>query len=177
MLPNGGATRNTIATSTSLGFLPRGDDAPHGAVAVTIPGQGDQLDAETSVCGLKAFLVDERRRFSLPDGSQRVVDCAKVAALDITDSPVHVHGETVETYHILSGTGRMLLGDRVVPVRPGSLMVIPPGVRHGLVSDNVETPIRVVMTFSPGLAPIDAAEVRDEQILADAASAVITALE
>lgn len=172
MLENGGATRHTLGISESLGFLPRGGELQAGAASACIP---QSLSGEQSVCGLKAFLIDERRRFHL-DGGVMEVDCAKVAALDISDSPVHVHGETLETYHVLAGEGRMLLGDEVLRVGPGSIMVIPPGTRHGLVADRAEAPLRVVMTFTPGLAPIQHQELRDERILAPAASAVIASL-
>ena len=175
MLKNNGATVSTSDTSQSLGFVQRG----HALQAQPLHVQLDAADhgGEPSVCGLKAFLIDERRSFALADGSQAIIDCAKVAVLDIVDSPVHIHGETTETYHILSGTGRMLLGDVVQPVQAGSFILIPPGFRHGLVSDHAQVPVRVVMTFTPGLAPIEHQSLRDERILAPAASAVIAELQ
>jgi mannose-6-phosphate isomerase-like protein (cupin superfamily) len=175
-LDGGGAIRRTLVISSSLGFQERDGADPAGAVVVRIPSTG--LDgAEDSVCGLKAFLVDEVRAFERPDGARDTIACAKVAALDIVDSPVHVHGETVETYHILAGSGRMVLGDRVVALSAGNMVVIPPGVPHGLCADDPDQPVRVVMTFSPGLAPIQHQEWRDERICAPAASARIAQLE
>lgn len=164
--------RYTLETSQSMGFLRRGESLTAGAVVAQIP---QELDGKASVCGLKAFLIDERRCFTV-DGGPVEVDCAKVAALDITDSPVHVHGETLETYHILAGFGRMLVGDEVHAVGPGSVLVIPPGIRHGLVANDPEHALRVVMTFTPGLAPIDYPMVRDERILAPSAGGVIAEL-
>lgn len=174
MLDQGGQTRHTLAFSSSLGFCRRGEALSDGAVVCQIPDDEALHGAESSVCGLKAFLIDERRVFNLPSGSI-TVDCAKVAALDIVDSPVHVHGETVETYHILAGDGRMLLGERVVEVSAGSVIVIPPGTAHGLRANDPQRPLRVLMTFSPGLAPVAHENVRDEQILFPSAAEHIAA--
>jgi mannose-6-phosphate isomerase-like protein (cupin superfamily) len=170
MLIGGGATRSTRDRSVSLGVLPRGGALAPGAVVVAIP---DTVDGEQSVCGLKAFLVDERRRFTAEDGTTTTIDCAKAAVLDIVDAPVHIHGETTETYQILAGHGRMLLGEQVARVGPGSLVVIPPGVAHGLVADDPARPVRVLMTFSPGMAPVAHQAWRDERILAPSAGAEI----
>lgn len=172
MLENGGHIRSGNEISRRIGFLLRDGALESGAVVSHIPA-ADFADAEQSVCGLKAFLIDERREFTDETGDQKVVDCAKVAALDITDSPVHVHGETVETYHIIAGSGRMLLGEKIVKVQAGSFIVIPPGTPHGLTADDPTKPLRVVMTFSPGLAPIQHQDCRDEKILAESAAAVI----
>jgi mannose-6-phosphate isomerase-like protein (cupin superfamily) len=174
MLTDGGRTRQLASSSRSLGFVERGQPPRPGAVLVQIP---DELrGAEVSVCGVKGFLVDERRVFRDETGAEVEVACAKVAALDIDDSPVHVHGETLETYQILAGSGRMVLDQRVVPVRAGSLVVIPPGVEHGLASDVPGQPLRVLMTFTPGLAPVAEQRFRDERILHPRASARIAAL-
>lgn len=158
----GGALAHTRGSSRTLGWLERGGAPAPGAVAVDLPDE--LVGAERSVCGVKGFLVDERRLFQCEDGSGETVDCARVAALDIEDSPVHVHGETVETYHILKGRGRMVLGDRVLDVKDGKMILIPPGVPHGLCARD-DNPLRVLMTFSPGLAPVSFPEFRDEKIL------------
>lgn len=158
----GGGLLQTLGHSQTLGWLERGSPPAEGAVVVDLP---ETLDgAERSVCGVKGFLVDERREFTRKDKTRETVDCARVAALDIVDSPVHAHGETVETYHILKGRGQMVLGDEVVEVHEGKLILIPPGVPHGLCACN-ENPVRVLMTFSPGLAPVTWPEFRDEKIL------------
>ena len=176
MLDNNGATRHTVHRSVSKGFQERGKGAPNKEpVVVQIPA-GQLEGAEQSVCGVKGFLVDETRIFVDDQGQSHEVSCAKVAALDIHDSPVHVHGETLETYHVISGSGRMVLNDEVVSLSAGSFVVLPPGVEHGLCSDTDE-PLRVVMTFTPGLASVNDQAWRDERICYPAASARIKALE
>lgn len=117
-----------------------------------------------SVCGNKAILIEEQRIFGGKYQPQVTVACAKLALLEIVDSPVHQHKETTETYHILEGSCTMILGDKIITVQAGSFIYIPPGVAHGLCSDN-STPVRVIMTFSPGMAPITSPLWRDEEIL------------
>ncbi len=133
-----------------------------GGVVSHIP---ENLDgADVSVCGVKGFMTDEVRVFDDGTGGEEQVNCAAIACLEIMDSPIHVHGETVETYIILSGAGKMLVGDEVVELSQGVVVTLPPGVRHGACSMG-ETPLKVLMTFSPGLAPKELPAYRDEKIL------------
>ncbi|MCC5847445.1 MAG: VOC family protein [Verrucomicrobia bacterium] len=171
-LNSGGGLRHTLSGSRTLGWLERGSDPAVGAVAVDLPGV--LSSAEQSVCGMKAFLIDERRSFTRADGGEEIVDCARVALLDIEDSPVHVHGETVETYQILKGNGQMVLGEEILEVMEGKMILIPPGVPHGL-SATGASPVRVLMTFSPGMAPVSRHEYRDEKILHPSARAFVYA--
>jgi uncharacterized protein YjlB len=110
-------------------------------------------------------MIDETRRFHRTDGTSEDVDCASVAALDIVDSPVHMHGVTQEVYTILNGKGKMVLGDQVVDVAEGSVIVLPTGVEHGLASDDPDHPVKVLLSFTPGIAPKSKPEFRDEAIV------------
>ncbi len=163
----------SLATET-MGFKVRGSVLSGGAVVAAIP---DSLaGAVVSVCGVKGFMIDERRRFPKPDGTHEDVDCAAVAALEITDSPVHVHERTREVYEVVRGSGRMVLDNQVVAVRQGSVLLIPPGVVHGLLSDS-EIPVKVLLIFTPGLAPKEKPEFRDEKIVCTRASTRIQELQ
>jgi mannose-6-phosphate isomerase-like protein (cupin superfamily) len=53
----------------------------------------------------------------------------------ITDSVKHYHKECTEIYYILEGTGEIELNDDVVPVGPGTLLVIEPYTAHRLRSE------------------------------------------
>ena len=56
-----------------------------------------------------------------------------VANLHVTvirDSQKHYHKGCTEYYYILEGGGKMELDDDVVDLRPGTAIVIPPGVAH-----------------------------------------------
>jgi quercetin dioxygenase-like cupin family protein len=75
----------------------------------------------------------------------------------------------------------MVLGqgesERIVPVKEGSVILLPPGQAHGVVSDDPETPVKALLTFSPGLAPVSQPEFRDEAILHARTSERIEELE
>lgn len=49
-----------------------------------------------------------------------------------TDAKLHSHRRLTETYYILQcePDAKMQLEDELVPVRPGTCILIPPGVRH-----------------------------------------------
>ena len=149
--------------SRTIGFCRRGSRDRENAVISRIPD--DLSGSPLSVCGIKGFLIDEIREFEDEKGKKHRVSCASVAALDITDSPVHVHGQTIETYLILAGSGKMVLDRRIYDVKPGHIILIPPGVQHGLASDDLKCPMKVLMTFHPGLAPIEMPAFRDEKIV------------
>jgi mannose-6-phosphate isomerase-like protein (cupin superfamily) len=149
--------------SRTIGFCRRGSSERENAVISQIPD--DLSGSPMSVCGVKGFLIDEIREFEDEKGKKHKVPCASVAALDIIDSPVHVHGETIETYLILAGFGKMVLDQRVCDVKPGHIILVVPGAQHGLVSDDVKSPLKVLMTFHPGLAPIEMPAFRDEKIV------------
>jgi mannose-6-phosphate isomerase-like protein (cupin superfamily) len=158
--------------SRTIGFCRRGGSDHETVVISQIPD--DLSGSPMSVCGIKGFLIDEIREFEDDNGKKYRIPCASVAALDITDSPVHVHGETTETYLILAGSGKMVLDHRVCDVKKGHLILIAPGVQHGLVSDDHNHPVKVLMTFHPGLAPLEMPDFRDEKIVCESASCRIT---
>lgn len=60
----------------------------------------------------------------------------------------HYHLESEEIYHIISGCGKMGLGDEEFEVVKGDTILIPPGVAHHLVNDGVEE-LRVLCCCSP----------------------------
>ncbi len=70
----------------------------------------------------------------------------------ITDSVKHFHKHCTEIYYILEGTGLLELGDDVVAVEPGTLVVIEPLTAHRLRSDEG---VRTVVLGIPALDPED----------------------
>jgi len=167
-------TKSGSLRSETLGYKVRGQQQTEGAVVSQIPSS--LADAELSVCGVKGFMIDETRKFHRDDGTSEVIDCAHVAALEMVDSPSHVHGRTTEFYQIVSGTGKMVLGEEVISVGPGSVIRLPPGLEHGLVSDDPQVPVKALLTFIPGLAPKTNPEFRDEAILCERTSTRIQQL-
>jgi mannose-6-phosphate isomerase-like protein (cupin superfamily) len=155
-------TKAVLERSERVGFCVRGQEVVNGGVVSQIP---ESLDgADVSVCGVKGFMTDEIRDFDDGKGGTERVACAAVACLEITDSPLHVHGETLETYIILGGRGKMVVGDRIVELREGTVVTLPPGVPHGACAEG-DAPLKVLMTFNPGLAPKQQPAYRDEKIL------------
>jgi mannose-6-phosphate isomerase-like protein (cupin superfamily) len=87
------------------------------------------------------------RRTDLPDGSfvcelvSGPLNGAKDTALGYsvwkpgTASKQLVH-ETDELAYIVSGEGKMSVGDRLIPFTAGQALLIPAGVPHGLVNDS-----------------------------------------
>lgn len=162
-----------------IGFALRGSDAVTAQCLVAkIPGTPD---GELSCCGSKDFLIDEIREFTDRNGLPVTVRCASSAFLEMTDAPIHLHASTLEYYIILSGSGRMVLGqgesEKIIAVQQGSVVLLPPGQAHGIVSDDPAVPVRALLTFSPGLAPVSQPEYRDEAIIHARTSARIKAIE
>lgn len=162
-----------------MGFALRGSEAVTSECLVAdIPGSPA---GEVSCCGAKDFLIDEIREFMDAEGKPVQIRCASSAVLEMTDAPVHFHAATLEYYIILAGSGKMVLGqgesERIVPVKEGSVVLLPPGEPHGIASDDPEVPIKALLTFSPGLAPVSQPDYRDEEIVYARSSERIKELE
>ena len=55
---------------------------------------------------------------------------AEVHHVEIDNAKLHYHERTDEFYHVISGTGTMLLDDEEIALRPGVVVYVPRGVRH-----------------------------------------------
>lgn len=64
----------------------------------------------------------------------------------------HVHKDHGETVYVIEGSGIMILGDRVYPLKPGSLLMIPRGIVH---SYEAKQPTAVLSIFDPPFDPAD----------------------
>ncbi len=168
-----------ILESRRVGFSLRGsDEIISQCLVAEMPGTPA---GEVSCCGAKDFLIDEIREFTDAEGNPSQVRCASSAILEMTDAPIHLHAATLEYYIILSGSGKMVLGcgasERIVPVKEGSVVLLPPGQPHGIASDDAEVPIKALLIFSPGLAPVSLPEFRDEEIIHPRTSERLRVLE
>jgi mannose-6-phosphate isomerase-like protein (cupin superfamily) len=61
----------------------------------------------------------------------------------------HYHPVTEEIYYILSGRGRMQIGDEVREVEPGDAIAIPPGAIHTIENIGQET-LKMLCCCAPG---------------------------
>lgn len=59
-----------------------------------------------------------------------VVTDGMTAALQTGGAPRHYHADANEVQIFLEGTGTAWLGDRQVPVKPGTMLIIPKGTNH-----------------------------------------------
>ena len=68
------------------------------------------------------------------------------------DAKLHYHRRLTETYYVLEcrPDAQMQLDDDLVPVRPGTCIVIPPGVRHRAVGE-----MTVLIVVLPKFDPAD----------------------
>jgi len=81
--------------------------------------QLEDIDEARSTCGFRKAL------FTSEDS-----DALSVSVLRIDDSSKHYHNDTYETYFVLEGEGQLELNDDIVPLKPGTAVLIKPGVRH-----------------------------------------------
>jgi mannose-6-phosphate isomerase-like protein (cupin superfamily) len=78
---------------------------------------------------------------------------ATIHVTDISeDARVHYHREHTETYYILEcdDDAAMQLDGEVVPIHPGSCILIPPGVRHRAIGR-----MRIINIVIPKFDPAD----------------------
>src|SRR6187200_728302 len=60
---------------------------------------------------------------------------AEVHHVRIHDAKLHYHARTDEIYHVIAGTGSMVLDGEQVELHPGVVVYVPRGVRHKAVGD------------------------------------------
>jgi mannose-6-phosphate isomerase-like protein (cupin superfamily) len=66
----------------------------------------------------------------------------------------HYHRETEELYFFMHGHGRMRLAEAEREIRPGDVVVIPPGVRHKVWAGE-EEPLRFLCCCAPAYSHED----------------------
>lgn len=98
-----------------------------------------QADAPTVPCPCG----DSTRILTAADGGP-----CSFHVTSIRDSVRHYHKRSAEVYYILSGSGKMELDGDWVDVEPKTVVYIPVGVRHRLVSDaGVSTVVVAIPPF------------------------------
>lgn len=76
--------------------------------------------SEPSTCGTRHRLI-----------SREDSDVAAWAhTVDLQDGALHYHKIATELYYVLEGEGTILLDEESHPLKPGSIVHIPPGVVH-----------------------------------------------
>jgi mannose-6-phosphate isomerase-like protein (cupin superfamily) len=67
----------------------------------------------------------------------------------IEDARLHRHRHTTEIYFILDGEGTIEIEEEFVPVSKGTIVLIPPNMRHRAISSRA---LEVLVIMSPALA-------------------------
>ena len=92
-----------------------------------------------------ALPVREASREVLADDADYTL--TKMSALPCRGPAPHTHPHKQLVY-VLSGAGAMLVGDQLIPVRAGSVVVVPPEVPH--IMHHVTEPTEWLEYFTPG---------------------------
>ena len=81
----------------------------------------DPIEVEpwAETCGQIRPLIEEA------DGA-----AAEVHHVEIQDAKLHYHAQTDEFYHVIDGTGTMILDDEEIELHPGVVVYVPRGVKH-----------------------------------------------
>ena len=79
----------------------------------------EDVKSVTCPCGSSTRLI-----------TRRDTPVANLHVTHIRDSQKHYHEACTEYYYILEGEGKMELDADVVELRPGTAIMIPPGVAH-----------------------------------------------
>jgi mannose-6-phosphate isomerase-like protein (cupin superfamily) len=80
-----------------------------------------------------------------------VVDSTAVA-YSVGTAPKHTHAGTTEIQLFIDGTGTEWIGDKQVPVAPGTFVLIPPNTAHGGFTGG---PFRIFTVKTPPQEPTD----------------------
>lgn len=62
--------------------------------------------------------------------------------------PAHSHVNGEETVYVISGAGKVKIGDEVFEIKPGSVFLFPQGVPH-MVWNNGSLPLHIVCMYAP----------------------------
>ena len=95
------------------------------------------IEPERSICGYRQRLVSAEDKTP-----------ASVTYLAVNDAERHRHSTATEFYYVIEGSGELDLDGELVPLTPGTLVMIPPGVAHRAAGD-VKTLVIGVPPFTP----------------------------
>ena len=64
--------------------------------------------------------------------------------------PLHVHENEEEAMFIIQGEGKLIAGDEEYPVKAGSAIFSPIGVKHTIINTG-DVPLKLVWAYAPPL--------------------------
>jgi mannose-6-phosphate isomerase-like protein (cupin superfamily) len=124
---------------------------PQTARAAAMPLQPAAIDL--TAISLDAMPTPAAATPNLRSKTFVVTDGATVA-FQVGTVPKHYHADANEVQIVLEGTGTEWLGDQQVPIKPGTMLVIPKGTNHaGIVVTS--GPLKLVSMKTPPQDPSD----------------------
>jgi mannose-6-phosphate isomerase-like protein (cupin superfamily) len=96
-----------------------------------------QVQPWVETCGQIRCLIEQK------DGA-----AFEVHHVQIHDAKLHYHERTDELYHVINGTGTMILDDEEVALRPGVVVYVPRGTRHKAKGEDLTV---LVVCVPPGV--------------------------
>lgn len=100
----------------------------------------EELPTEKGTCGFVTRLTTEK-------------DCDSVGIthLKVSDAQKHYHEKTTEFYYVTKGEGELLVDDKVILLKKGTIVMIKPGMIHQAIShNNLEVLIIMTPAFGEG---------------------------
>jgi mannose-6-phosphate isomerase-like protein (cupin superfamily) len=139
--PTVGQPPPTPAAQPAAGLTTPDRTGPHGGrfvapsagtalVFCTAPGLAATVKLDSAAVGLTTFAMG-------------------TAAVAVGGSNTGSHAADDEAVYFLRGEGRAFVGPDTTEVRPGLVMYVPRGVRHGFISTGT-TPLEFLWTIAPG---------------------------
>ena len=107
---------------------------------VLMPGEGERIDAAGAAGVLKAGTTDTGGGFSMTEAT---------LAPGFAGPPPHAHRAMTDSFYVLEGTIRVLVGETWVDAPAGAYVLAPPGTVHTFANPG-EAPARVLNINSPG---------------------------
>jgi len=77
-------------------------------------------------------------QFVVKPGTMGLLSAGRVRLKGPTTKALDVHAGWDQAYYVISGTGRIVVGDAVFPVKAGYVARIPIGTRHGVMLEQGE---------------------------------------
>ncbi|MGN1120877.1 MAG: cupin domain-containing protein [Eubacteriales bacterium] len=62
----------------------------------------------------------------------------------------HSHPAAQESWYVLEGHGRVVIGEETAPIRKGDVIYGPAGVAHALINDSDSEPLKALLVLCPG---------------------------
>ncbi len=77
------------------------------------------------------YLIDQK------DSPSRRLTMGHTTVYPTGTTTGHTHGDMEEIYYVISGTGRMVVGEDEYDIRPGDSLYVPPGEFHTTIQTGI----------------------------------------